>query len=185
MTPLLLDTMGLIEPLVSKYIEDYIKNCPKCQRYKATNLKPAGLLQTPAPTQRFETIAMDLVGPLPETNQGFRWIFIVEDTASKWIEIFPLIQATAIACAQILIDEIFFRYGTPRRMISDNGVQFISEIMQQIAYCLEIHQSFIPLYHPESILSKEKIEISRHSWEYWLKTNTENGWNTCQQYDLP
>lgn len=133
-----------------KYVEEYLKNCPQCQRYKATNLKPAGLLQTPAPTQRFETIAMDLVGPLPESTEGYRWIYIVEDTASKWVEMFPLKQATAVTCAQLLINEIFLRYGTPRRMISDNGVQFISDVMQQVAYFLEIQQSFTPFYHPES-----------------------------------
>lgn len=30
-----------------RYITDYVKQCPDCQRYKATNQKPAGLLQTP------------------------------------------------------------------------------------------------------------------------------------------
>lgn len=107
------------------YGEEYVKSCPKCQRYKATNLKAAGLLQTPAPTQRFETIAVDLVGPLPEAIQGYRWIFIIEDVASIWVEIFPMIEATATACARILIDEIFLRYGTARRVVRDNGVQFI------------------------------------------------------------
>ncbi|GBM12759.1 hypothetical protein AVEN_247547-1 [Araneus ventricosus] len=45
-----------------KYIADYVKNYV---RYKATNQKPAGLLQTPVPAQRFESIAIDLFGPLP------------------------------------------------------------------------------------------------------------------------
>lgn len=133
-----------------KYVEEYLKQCPECQKYKVSNLKPAGLLQTPAATQRFETIAVDLVGPLPETETGLRWILTVEDTASKWIEIFPLKEATASNCAYTLINEIFLRYGTPRKMISDNGVQFISDVMQQVTHTLGISQSLIPLYHPES-----------------------------------
>ncbi|GFW77874.1 pro-Pol polyprotein [Trichonephila clavipes] len=47
-----------------KYITDYVKNCPDCIKYKATNQKPSGLLQTPVPAQRFETLAIDLFGPL-------------------------------------------------------------------------------------------------------------------------
>ncbi|GFU75151.1 hypothetical protein TNCV_2055941 [Trichonephila clavipes] len=39
----------------------------ECIRYKATNQKPAGFLHTPVPAQRFESIAIDLFGPLPET----------------------------------------------------------------------------------------------------------------------
>ncbi|GFX59746.1 transposable element Tcb2 transposase [Trichonephila clavipes] len=46
-----------------KFIADYVKSCSECIRYKATNQKPAGLLQTPVPTQRFESIAIDLLVP--------------------------------------------------------------------------------------------------------------------------
>ncbi|GFV26859.1 retrovirus-related Pol polyprotein from transposon 412 [Trichonephila clavipes] len=49
-----------------KYITDYVKNCPDCIKYKASNQKPSGLLQTPVPAKRFETLAIDLFGPLPE-----------------------------------------------------------------------------------------------------------------------
>ncbi|GBN22732.1 Transposon Tf2-9 polyprotein [Araneus ventricosus] len=60
-----------------KYIVDYVKNCAECIRYKATNQKPAGLLQTPVPAQRFESIAIDLFGPLPETSEGMKWILFL------------------------------------------------------------------------------------------------------------
>ncbi|GFS75294.1 transposon Tf2-9 polyprotein [Trichonephila clavipes] len=53
-----------------KYISDYIKKCPECARFKATNQKPAGLLRTPVYSQRFEVIAIDLFGPLPQTDTG-------------------------------------------------------------------------------------------------------------------
>ncbi|GFT12924.1 pro-Pol polyprotein [Trichonephila clavipes] len=36
-----------------KFIADYVKSCSECIGYKATNQKPAGLLQTPVPAQRF------------------------------------------------------------------------------------------------------------------------------------
>ncbi|KAJ8913094.1 hypothetical protein NQ315_007043 [Exocentrus adspersus] len=133
-----------------RYVTEYIRNCVECQRYKATNLKPAGLLQTPAPAQRFEVIAVDLFGPLPETPRLKRWILIIEDIATKWVELFALEKATSEACAMLLIEEIFLRYGTPRKMISDNGVQFISDIMQKVTYCFDIRTPFIPLYHAES-----------------------------------
>ncbi|GFU78234.1 pro-Pol polyprotein [Trichonephila clavipes] len=57
-----------------KFIADYVKSCSECIRYKATNQKPAGLLQTPVPAQRFESLAIDLFGPLPETTEGMKWI---------------------------------------------------------------------------------------------------------------
>ncbi|GFU56845.1 hypothetical protein TNCV_88061 [Trichonephila clavipes] len=109
-----------------KYISDYIKKCPECARFKATNQKPAGLLRTPVYSQRFEVIAIDLFGPLPQT-----------DTAS------------ARQCATTLI-EVFTRHGIPRRIISDNGTQFVSAVLQQICFTLNISQNFIPVYSPQS-----------------------------------
>lgn len=76
---------------------------------------------TPAASRRFETLAIDLFGPLPTTAEGYQWIFIVEDIATRWVEIFPLKRATAENCARTLIDEVMLRYGIPRRIISDNG----------------------------------------------------------------
>lgn len=133
-----------------KYIANYIGKCPECQKYKPSNLKPAGLMKTVSSNQRFETIAIDLFGPLPTSKEGYRWIFITEDIASRWTELFPLIEATAEHCATTLLDEIFLRYGIPRRLITDNGTQFISAIMQQLTHMLKINQILTPVYHPEA-----------------------------------
>ena len=98
-----------------RIITDYVSACIHCQRYKANNAKPSGLLQTPVMNQRGEVLAMDLFGPLPEGDQGERWIFLIEDTATRWIEVFALKEATAEARAHILIEEYFMRFGLPRR----------------------------------------------------------------------
>ncbi|GFX58698.1 transposon Tf2-9 polyprotein [Trichonephila clavipes] len=108
---------------MKKFISEYIKTCPEFNRYKLTNQKPARVLRTPAYAQRLETLAIDLFGPLPETPTGKKWIFIVEDTSTKWVELFALAEATAENCAKTLIEEVLLRYGFPRRLISDNGPQ--------------------------------------------------------------
>ncbi|XP_033213720.1 protein NYNRIN-like [Belonocnema kinseyi] len=111
-------------------------------------LKPAGLLRTPAAQRRFETQDMDLVGPLSVTSEGYQWIYIVEEVTSKWVEIFASESTSANACAQILIDEVILRYGTPRRAISYNGTQFVGAVMQQVSFCLRFDHKLLALYHP-------------------------------------
>ncbi|GFX55710.1 hypothetical protein TNCV_3427811 [Trichonephila clavipes] len=122
----------------------------ECARFKATNQKPAGLLRTPVYSQRFEVIAFDLFGPLSQTDTGKQWIFIVEDCATKWVELFALSQASARQCATTLIEEVFMRHGIPRRIISDNGTEFVSAVLQQICFTLNISQNLIPVYSPQS-----------------------------------
>lgn len=109
----------------------------------------ARILRTPAPATRFKVIAIELFGPLPLTKTGNKWIFIVEHTASKWVKLFTLKSTTAEACAKILIEEIITRYGVPRKVISDNGVQFISSVMQKMTHCAGISQCLTP-HHPAS-----------------------------------
>lgn len=103
---------------------------------------------TPATSKRFETLAIDLFESLPITAGDHQWIFIVEDVATKWVDIFLLRHTTAEICARTLIDEVMLRYGIPRRVISDNEPQFIGAVMQQVSFCLGFSQSFIPVYHP-------------------------------------
>ncbi|GFW51222.1 retrovirus-related Pol polyprotein from transposon 412 [Trichonephila clavipes] len=142
---------------MKKFISaEYIKTCPECNRYKPANQKPAGLLRTPTYAQRFETLAIDLFGPLPETPTGKMCVFIVEDTSTKWVELFALAEATAENCAKTLIEEVLLRYGLPRRLISDNGPGFISAVMQLTCDLLEITQDLIPVYHPQANPSERK-----------------------------
>ncbi|GFV87332.1 transposon Tf2-9 polyprotein [Trichonephila clavipes] len=100
-----------------KYITDYVKNCPDCIKYKASNLKPSGLLQTPVPVQRFQTLTIDLFGPLPESKDGKRWILIIEGCTTKWVELFALLNATVKECAITLIEEFLLRDLKARRAI--------------------------------------------------------------------
>lgn len=116
----------------------------------ANATKPVGLFQSSASHQRFEIIAIDLFGPLPKTETGHTIILIIEDVTSRWVELFPLEDATAEACGTILLNEIFLRFGLPRKIISDNGPQFVSAIMQTLTYCLDIKQTLTPFYHPEA-----------------------------------
>lgn len=146
-------------PGIRKDIEKHVRECMECQRYKATNLKPAGLYQTVSSNQRFEVIAIDLFGPLPVSPEGFQWIYIIEDIASRWIELFPLKLATAEACAKTLINEVFLRYGVPRKIISDNGAQFVSAVMHKVVFCLNIEHTLTPVYHLRPILLNVKTGI--------------------------
>ncbi|GFU69557.1 hypothetical protein TNCV_1351171 [Trichonephila clavipes] len=134
------------------YITDYVKNCTECNSYKPSNEKPSRLLCTPVYSQRFETISIDLFGSLPESPSGKKWIFIVEDCCTRWVELFALPQATARECATTLMEEVILRYGLPRRLINDHthGSQFVGAIMQQLCFILNIDQDIIPVYHSEA-----------------------------------
>ncbi|GFW33280.1 retrovirus-related Pol polyprotein from transposon 412 [Trichonephila clavipes] len=92
----------------------HVKNCPDCIKYKASNQKPFRLLQTPVPAQKpWPLISWDL----PESKDGKRWILIIEDCTTKWVELFALPNTTAKECAITLIEEVLLRDLKPRLAI--------------------------------------------------------------------
>ena len=157
-------------------IEKYVKSCDECKKYKPTNFRPIGLMQTVSSNKRFEIIAIDLFGPLPKTNDGYQWVLIVEDVCSRWIELFALREATAENCALTFLNEIVLRFGVPRRIHSDNGSQFISSLMQKLTFCLGIKQSFTPIYHPEANPVERKNRDLKTQLSICVKTD-HTKWN--------
>ncbi|GFV07381.1 retrovirus-related Pol polyprotein from transposon 412 [Trichonephila clavipes] len=120
--------------LIPKNHHDAPMNCPDCLKYKASNQKSSGLLQTPVPAQHFEILAIDLFGPLPESKDVKRWILIIEDCTTKWVEMLALPNATAKECATTLIEEVLLReLHTPSEVVNDIWViiqddNFVPEI---------------------------------------------------------
>ncbi|GFW08813.1 transposon Ty3-G Gag-Pol polyprotein [Trichonephila clavipes] len=69
-----------------KYIFDYIKKCPECARFKATNQKPAGLLRTPVYSPQSN--------PVERKNRDLkpRLAILVGDDHSSWYSKLPVIR---------------------------------------------------------------------------------------------
>ena len=73
-----------------KYIEQYVKSCDTCNRRKPlprTKKAPMKLTRAGYPMER---IATDILGPLPESENGNRYILEINDYFTKWVEAFPI-----------------------------------------------------------------------------------------------
>ena len=69
-----------------------------------------------APTER---LALDVLGPLPCTHSGNKYILIVADYFSKWVEAFPMPNQEACTVAELLAKEVVCRFGVPLLIHSD------------------------------------------------------------------
>ncbi|GFU93985.1 integrase catalytic domain-containing protein [Trichonephila clavipes] len=96
------------------------------------------------------TVAIDVPSRSPKEIRDEQMKDEELDCTTKWVELFALPNGTAKECAITLIEEVLLRYSIPCRLISDNGTQFVSAVMQQICYLLNIHLSLIPAYHPQA-----------------------------------
>ena len=89
----------------------------------------------------FECIALDIMGPLPESQQGNRFILVISDYFTRWVEAFPIADQEACTVADVLVKGFISRFGVPRQLHSDQGVQFESKLFQALCQQLGIEKT--------------------------------------------
>ncbi len=121
-------------------VNNYVASCDTCEAIKPPSRKPKaplGSLQAGAP---LDCLATDIVGPLPETPRGNRYILVVTDHFTKWVEVFPIESQTADICARVILNEVVARLGTPLNILSDQGRNFESQIFKELCRMLEVRK---------------------------------------------
>ena len=83
---------------------------------------------------------MDIMGPLPLTANNSRFILVATDLFSKWIETAPLTDQTAASVAQVFVEKVVLRNGTPSSLLTDQGTNFESHLMHEICSILGVRK---------------------------------------------
>ena len=124
-----------------KDIRIWVSQCDICSANKPPQKSfraPLGEMPVGAPLDR---LAIDILGPLPLTPRNNRYILVVTDYFTKWVEVFPVPNQTAVTCAHIILNEVICRYGCPLALHSDQGRNFNGEIFQELCETLEIKKT--------------------------------------------
>ena len=131
-------------------IRAVVRKCSVCaQRKTPTNRKKAPLQQE-AVGAPMERVAMDIVGPMPETERGNKYILVVGDYFSKWMEAYPIPDQTAETVAEKFVSEFVCRFGVPKVLHSDQGRNFESKVFKEMCDILGIDKTRTTPYHPQS-----------------------------------
>ena len=164
-------------PTLRKDIEKYVAGCDKCQKNKSiskaskTPLQPNEIPQNP-----WEIISVDIIGPLPE-SQGKNAILTVVDRFSKMIQLFPIsTEITTRGVATIFRDHIFKLHGTPRKVISDRGPQFVSSFMDALYTLLKIEGNPSTAYHPQTDGQTERYNATVEQYLRLYTNHPQNDW---------
>ena len=137
-------------PGMHRSVIKYIETCKECQKFKPLNQFAGGTQLSPRIPERFEILSIDIVGPLPVTTRRCEYILTAMDIATGYIELYPIRTATAEIIIAVLTEGIFLRYGFPKALRCDNGTQFTSAVMKQVAESMGITLQYIARYHPQA-----------------------------------
>jgi hypothetical protein len=117
---------------MKREIAEYVVVCDSCQRIKAENHRPAGLLQPlRIPQWKWDETGMDFIVGLPRTRTGYDSIWEVVDLLTKAAH-FILVRTTynSAMLAELYMSRIVCLHGIPKKIVSDRGTQFTSHFWQ-------------------------------------------------------
>ena len=142
-------------PKMCIQVRNFIQNCDLCKECKPANktLRPpiGAQVQT---SRAFEKLYVDFLGPYPRSKNQNAYIFIVLDHQTKFILLKAMKKATSKAVIKFLIDEIFFKFGVPNIIHSDNGRQFISKDFKDTLDAFGITHIKTAIHAPQSNASE-------------------------------
>lgn len=138
-------------PELDKSIKEFCRSCETCQKNKTTTHIKTKPIPFQLPSARFETVHLDLVGPLPASGPHlFRYLLTMIDRETLWLEAIPLADITADSVATAFLEAWITRFGVPLHIITDRGTQFESELMSNIGKKIGFFRLRSASFHPQT-----------------------------------
>ena len=122
---------------------------------------------------------MDIVGPLPKSSSGHRYILVILYYATRYPEAIPLRSATGRAVAREMF-LLFSRVGLPEEILTDQGSCFMSGVMKRLCQSLKVRQIKTSVYHPQTDglverfnqtlkhMLRKVVEVDGKNWDQLL-----------------
>jgi transposase InsO family protein len=88
------------------------------------------------------------VGILPRAPGGFRFLFVIVDTFTKWMEAMPVVNIMQEAAIKFL-QSVIYRFSMPRWVLKDNGTQFKGAKFVRCCADIDIHHQASLAAHPQ------------------------------------
>ena len=138
-------------PGLRDFVKDYCKSCTTCKRSKAPRHKPYGTLQQlPIPEKPWNSISMDFIEQLPNSD-NFTAILVIVDRLSKQAIFIPTTDTIdAPGLAKLFVLHVFSKHGVPSHVTSDRGSEFVSRFFRSLGKALDMKLHFTSGYHPQA-----------------------------------
>ena len=160
-------------------ITKYIQKCPKCQRNKAGKPNKMQMKITDTADKPFDKVYMDIVGPLEETVNGNKYILTFEDDLTRFMDCYAISNTEASTVARKFFEEIITRYRIPKRLVTDQGANFTSDVFTKTCKLLKIKKLQTTAYHPQA---NGALERSHGPLAQYLRSYVEENPQTWDEH---
>ena len=142
-------------PKIRSDVADYVSKCVPCNSCKPHKVIRPPLDTRPIIMPRFHDVQIDVIGPLP-VSENMRYCLTVLDKTSRYFDAIPMAEANTTECARAFIRQWVSHFGLPVRAGSDNGNVFISNLWTKMHEELGTIVAYSPLYSSQSLGGVER-----------------------------
>lgn len=129
-------------------VAQYVRSCARCNVSKKTSRKPKQSLHSFHAGYPMERVHIDILGPLQTSRSGNKYLLVMVDQFTKWIEIEALPDQSAESVARAAVDRFFTSLGYPLFIHTDQGRNFDSQFFKTLCDMLDITKSRTTPYRP-------------------------------------
>ena len=135
---------------MSKDVKLYVSTCRVCSMSKKSSRTSRAGMKIHHAGYPMERVHIDLLGPFVESNGGNKYILVMIDQFSKWIECAAIPDQQAETVAQQFLNHFVVTFGCPLEIHSDQGKQFDGNLFKAFCKLLQISKTRTTPYHPSS-----------------------------------
>ena len=142
-------------PNMENDIEEYVKTCPRCLKFKA--IPERAELNIIDVTRPLELVHIDfLTIEAPKKDKDVN-ILVVTDHFTRYAQAYVTRSQTAPIVASTLWEKFFVHYGFPEKILSDQGRNFESNLIAELCKLVQIKKLRTTPYRPEGNGSCERF----------------------------
>ncbi|XP_053385075.1 uncharacterized protein LOC128550298 [Mercenaria mercenaria] len=157
-------------------VKTFIKNCDKCQRKADLKKAKKPLRPIPVPSEAFKQVGMDLIGPLETTSAGNKFIMVITDYFTKWVEAEPIPDKSAEQVLRVFT-KFITTHGCPSVLITDQGREFCNQLNDQLCKQFGIEHRIASSYHPQTGGHTERFNRTLCNMLVHFVNSAQNDWD--------
>ena len=107
-------------------------------------------LQPQVTLEPFDKWGMDFIGSIDSPSGQKNHIIVCSDYLEKWFETKAVKVAIEEKVSEFLRENVFYNFGYPRELFTDQGAQFTSHLIENLLSQHNIKYRKSTSYHPQA-----------------------------------
>ena len=166
-------------PLMRQQVKQFIKNCPCCQKMSYIKYPIHAHPFTLSTYEPFVRIHIDTIGEMPRKDEaGNLYVLVIRDSFSRFTLLYPIADTTAKNAVKCLM-HMFGLFGYPAQILSDNGSQFVNEIITEFTKQVQVQHLRTMAYSKEEngLVERANKEVNRYLRDLIYDLRVDSTWS--------